>query len=68
MVRHAVRAEWACCVEDVLARRWRALFLDAREAARMAPAVAAILIEEGVAQPDLQGFLALCRQYLPPEA
>lgn len=68
MVRHAVRNEWACCVEDVLARRWRALFLDAREAARMAPAVAAILIEEGVAQPDLQGFLALCRQYLPPEA
>lgn len=66
MVRHAVRAEFACCVEDVLARRWRALFLDAREAARMAPAVAAILREEGVAQPGLEDFLKLCRQYLPP--
>jgi glycerol-3-phosphate dehydrogenase len=27
----------------MLARRWRALFLDARQAANMAPAVAALL-------------------------
>lgn len=66
MVRHAVRTEYACSVEDVLARRWRALFLDAREAARMAPEVADILGDEGIAQPGLQAFLALCLQYLPP--
>ena len=33
MVRYAVRHEYAETVEDVLARRWRALFLDARQAA-----------------------------------
>lgn len=66
MVRYAVRAEYASTVEDVLARRWRALFLDAREAARMAPQVAAILQDEGIAQPQLQAFETLCRQYLPP--
>ena len=68
MVRHAVRTEWACSVEDVLARRWRALFLDARQAARMAPAVEAILADEGVSAPGLQDFLRLCGQYLPPQA
>ena len=67
MVRHAVRHEFACCVEDVLARRWRSLFLDAREAARMAPEVNAILLDEGVATPGLEEFLQLCRQYLPPQ-
>jgi len=67
MVRHAVRTEWACSVEDVLARRWRTLFLDAREAARMAPAVERILLEEGVGQPGLEDFLKLCRHYLPPQ-
>ena len=36
MVRYAVRSEYAHTVEDVLARRWRALFLDARAAAGMA--------------------------------
>lgn len=66
MVRYAVRSEYACTVEDVLARRWRALFLDAREAARMAPDVAAILLEEGITEPGLAAFEALCRQYLPP--
>lgn len=66
MVRYAVRSEYACTVEDVLARRWRALFLDAREAARMAPDVAAILLEEGITEPRLAAFETLCRQYLPP--
>ncbi len=36
----AVRNEWARSVEDVLARRTRALFLNARAAIEMAPAVA----------------------------
>jgi glycerol-3-phosphate dehydrogenase len=65
MVRHAARAEHAMTVEDVLARRWRALFLDARAAAAMAPAVAAILAEEGCPAPDLAGFPDLCTRYLP---
>ena len=33
-------------VEDVLARRTRALFLDARESIRMAPEVAKIMADE----------------------
>lgn len=65
MVRHAVRQEHAHTVEDVLARRWRSLFLDARAAAAQAPAVATILAEEGVPAPDLDGFLRLCQHHLP---
>jgi glycerol-3-phosphate dehydrogenase len=42
----AARAEMARTVEDVLARRTRALFLDARAAIRSAPRVAAILARE----------------------
>jgi glycerol-3-phosphate dehydrogenase len=42
----AVRHEMARTVEDVLARRCRALFLNAAAAARMAPAVAALLARE----------------------
>lgn len=68
MVRHAVRQEHAQTVDDVLARRWRARFLDVRAAAQMGPAVASILIEEGVPEPDLANFLELCQQGLPPGA
>ncbi|MEZ5646403.1 MAG: glycerol-3-phosphate dehydrogenase/oxidase [Burkholderiaceae bacterium] len=68
MVRYAVRSEYACTVEDVLARRWRALFLDARQAADMAPSVARILQEEGAPSPGLEAFLDLCRHYLPSSA
>jgi glycerol-3-phosphate dehydrogenase len=46
MVRFAVRYEMARTVEDVLARRCRLLFIDAREAGRQADAVAMILAEE----------------------
>lgn len=42
----AARYEMARTVEDVLARRTRALFLDARAAMEAAPAVAALLAEE----------------------
>jgi glycerol-3-phosphate dehydrogenase len=63
MVRFAARTEWAMTVEDMLARRWRALFLDARQAARMAPAVAALLQEETGLDPQLDAFLALCKHY-----
>jgi glycerol-3-phosphate dehydrogenase len=42
----AGRAEMARTVEDVLARRTRALFLNAKAAIRMAPRVASILAQE----------------------
>ncbi len=45
-VRHAVRFELARDVEDILARRHRALFVDARAASEAADAVAAILADE----------------------
>ncbi|OYV49168.1 MAG: hypothetical protein B7X10_02160, partial [Burkholderiales bacterium 21-58-4] len=45
MVRFAVRFEYARCVEDVLARRFRLLFLDARLAAQVAPRVAHVALD-----------------------
>ena len=42
----AARTEMARSVEDILARRTRALFLNARAAIRMAPRVATILAKE----------------------
>jgi glycerol-3-phosphate dehydrogenase len=45
-VAWAVRKEWARTVEDVLARRTRALFLDARESIALAPEVAKLMARE----------------------
>lgn len=42
----AARAEMARTVEDILARRTRALFLNAKAAIRMAPRIASILAKE----------------------
>jgi glycerol-3-phosphate dehydrogenase len=64
MVRFAARSEYARTVEDVLARRWRLLFLDARAAQAMAPEVATILREETGANPQLAAFEALAASYL----
>jgi len=64
MVRWAVRHEYARTVEDVLARRARVLFLDARLAATLAPRVAQILAEELPGHdPQLAAFLELAHQY-----
>lgn len=67
MVRFAARCEYARSVEDVLARRSRLLFLDARLAASVAPRVAAILEEELGARFDahksLTSFTALAERY-----
>ncbi len=63
MVRFAARYEYAMKVEDVLARRSRLLFLDARQAQKLASAVAAILMEETGQDPGLSGFEELCQQY-----
>jgi glycerol-3-phosphate dehydrogenase len=69
MVRFAARAEYARTVEDVLARRWRVLFLDAKLAGSMASAVGAILQQETGVDPQSAAFEELARLYrtLPAE-
>jgi glycerol-3-phosphate dehydrogenase len=67
MVRFAARQEQARTVEDVLARRSRLLFLDARLAAAIAPRVGSLLAEElgpGF-EPDasVRAFEALAQRY-----
>jgi glycerol-3-phosphate dehydrogenase len=64
MVRFAARAEYARTVEDVLARRWRLLFLDARLAEKLAPEVGALLQAETGVDPQVDSFQALARSYL----
>ena len=64
MVRFAARYEAARTVEDVLARRSRILFLDARAAEALSEDVAAILVEElGPFTADLTGFRKLAKRY-----
>jgi glycerol-3-phosphate dehydrogenase len=65
----AARHEMARTVEDVLARRTRALFLDARAAMAAAPAVAGVLAvelkrSEAWKAKDLAGFMELAKGYL----
>lgn len=67
MVRFAARHEYAWSVEDILARRWRALFIDAVEAIEMAPRVAEILRSETSEDPGLEAFLALAQHYQPQD-
>ncbi|MEJ6021572.1 glycerol-3-phosphate dehydrogenase/oxidase [Ramlibacter sp. PS4R-6] len=64
MVRFAARHEFARTVEDVLARRSRLLFLDARLAASLAPTAGEILREETGADPRTAEFQALAKGYL----
>lgn len=64
MVRFAARYEYAVTVEDVLARRSRLLFLDARLAASLATAVAVILEQETGLPAQAEEFTSLCQQYL----
>ncbi len=63
MVRYAARFEYARTVEDMLARRSRLLFLDAKLAAGLAQSVATIVQEETGVDPQLDAFLALAKQY-----
>ncbi|MFM7848769.1 MAG: glycerol-3-phosphate dehydrogenase/oxidase [Rubrivivax sp.] len=66
MVRFGARFEMARSVEDVLARRSRLLFVDARQAAACADEVGKILAEElgpAFAHQDLEAFKALAAQY-----
>ena len=64
MVRFAVRQEYARNVEDMLARRSRPLFLDARLAAMADTAVGAIVAAETRADPQVAAFKALAADYL----
>jgi glycerol-3-phosphate dehydrogenase len=64
MVRFAARSEYARTVEDVLARRWRLLFLDAALAQSLAPEVGAILQRETGVDPQVAAFQALAASYL----
>ena len=60
----AVRHEMARTVEDVLARRTRALFLNARAAIEMAPAVAGIIAAELGRDAHLDAFREIAKNYL----
>ncbi|MDB5871192.1 MAG: FAD-dependent oxidoreductase [Ramlibacter sp.] len=64
MVRFAARNEYARTVEDVLARRWRLLFLDAKAAGSLAGKVGAILEQETGVDPQVRAFQDLARLYL----
>ncbi|QDL39244.1 glycerol-3-phosphate dehydrogenase/oxidase [Rhodoferax sediminis] len=64
MVRFAARYEYARVVEDVLARRSRLLFLDARLAGCMAQTAGAILAQETGVDPQIGAFTELAQHYL----
>lgn len=69
-VRWSVQKEMARTVEDVLARRTRALLLDARAAIEMAPTVAKIMADElkksaQWEQQQTHDFIELAKGYLP---
>ena len=64
MVRFAVRFEYARCVEDVLARRSRLLFLDAKLAGKIAAKVGEIVQHETGLDPGVKAFRALAESYL----
>ncbi len=64
----SVRYEMARTVEDILARRQRALFLDARAAIEMAPEIASILArelarDEAWQKNQVEEFTALAKGY-----
>jgi glycerol-3-phosphate dehydrogenase len=64
MVRFAARSEYARTAEDVLARRWRLLFLDAKLAGALAAEVGVILEQETGVDPQVKAFQDLARLYL----
>ncbi len=69
-VEHAVRYQMARVVEDVLARRSRLLFLDAREAIHAAPRVAGVMAsllgrDERWTSEQVRSFQETAQHYLP---
>ncbi|HET7899139.1 MAG TPA: FAD-dependent oxidoreductase, partial [Flavisolibacter sp.] len=68
-VKWAVEQEMARTVEDVLARRTRALLLDAKESIRICPEVARIMAgalekDESWIQSEVEQYTALAQQYI----
>jgi len=63
MVRFAARFEYAVHVEDVLARRSRLLFLDARQAQAVADEVGRVLKQETGLDPEVEAFQSLAKHY-----
>ena len=66
----AVRNEMARSVEDVLARRMRALLLNARASVEMAPEVAGIMADElhydrKWRQNQVAAYTRMANEYLP---
>ena len=66
----AARSEMAVHLEDVLARRTRALFLNANAASEAAPGVAAVMARELGRGEDwvagqVRAFRALAKRYFP---
>jgi glycerol-3-phosphate dehydrogenase len=66
MVRFAARHEYARTAEDVLARRFRLLFLDARLAASLADEVGDLLRQETGVDPQVPAFRELAATYAKP--
>ncbi len=64
MVRFAARNEYAITVEDMLARRSRLLFLDAKRAGELAERVGELLLQETALDPKVEEFIALTKHYL----
>lgn len=69
-VVRAVREEWACTLEDVLARRTRLLILDARASMEAAPKVAALMAAEmnrdrQWQKEQVDSFCKVASRYLP---
>ena len=68
-VVYAVQQEMAMCVEDVLARRIRLLFLDARMAIELAPMVAGLMApflnkDKNWELEEVKTFTTLAEQYI----
>ena len=68
-VRWAVKHEMARTVEDVLARRTRALLLDAKESIRICAQVARIMADElgkdeNWIEKEINNYTKLAKQYL----
>ena len=66
----AARYEMSRTLDDALARRTRALLLNARAAVEIAPAVAAMLAKElgrdaGWVEAQVESFTAMAAQYIP---
>ena len=66
---YAVKYEMAICIEDILARRMRLLFLDAKLAIALAPMVASIMapylqMDKNWEAAEIASFTQLAEQYI----